>query len=107
MALIDPTSGVADAALHQMYTEHVEGIREIAAALAAPPYPITDPSRIALARGFAENVLGALSALEQTPERSTLVRRVNLSYEAMLILIDYLKTYTSGPRVPRHRTTSG
>ncbi|HYK94126.1 MAG TPA: hypothetical protein VEY07_08830 [Thermoplasmata archaeon] len=104
MALIDASSAVSDSVLRQMYSEHLEGIQELAALLDSPSRPVTDPARIALARSFADHVRRALSALDTQDDRPSLVARVNLSYEAMLILIDYSKTYTEGSRVPRNRS---
>ncbi len=103
MPLIESTSTVADQVLKEMYAEHLDGIRSFAELLDAPPHPVTDPARIDLARSFAQDVLATLKAAETRSDRAGLVQRVNLSYEAMLILIDYLKTYTSGPKVPRGR----
>ena len=107
MALVDPGSSLTDSVLEQMYAEHLEGIRALADLMKAPPYPITDPSRIALARSFAENSLTTLTSSEARRDRESLVHRVNLSYEVMLILIDYVKTYTDGPRVPRGKRPAG
>lgn len=101
--LVDPDSAVSESVLEQMYSEHLEGIRELSQMLEAPPHPVTDPSRIALARSFAHNALQALASTEGRRDRGSLLNRVNLSYEVMLILIDYVKTYTDGPRVPRGR----
>ena len=101
MALVDPGSSLTESVLEQMYAEHLEGIRGLAELLNQPPYPVTDPSRIELARSFATNSLQALASSEERRDRGSLVHRVNLSYEVMLILIDYVKTYTNGPRVPR------
>lgn len=106
MALIEADSGVPDTVLEQIYREHLEGIQEMAAVLETPTRPITDASRIALARSFADDVRAALTALETRRDRPSLIARVNLSYEAMLILIDYAKTYTAGPRVPRGKAAS-
>lgn len=107
MPLLEPSTTVAESALREIYAEHLEGIREMAGLLAAPTRPVTDPARIDLARSFADDVLRALAALDAQEGRGSLVTRVNLSYEAMLILIDYAKTYTEGPRVPRARPVSG
>ncbi len=101
MALIEPGSTVSETVLLQLYTEHLEGIEEFAKTLEAPAYPVTDPARIQLARAFARDVLTALRLSESRMDRESLVNRVNLSYEAMLILIDYAKTYTEAPKVPR------
>ncbi len=101
MPLIESTSTVADEVLKEMYAEHLDGIRSFAELLDAPPHPVTDSARIALAQAFASDTLAALRVLEARSDRASLVHRVNLSYEAMLILIDYLKTYTAAPRVPR------
>ncbi|HZY92144.1 MAG TPA: hypothetical protein VFG07_05150 [Thermoplasmata archaeon] len=103
MALIGAESSVSAEVLQQIYSENVEGIQELTKTLDAPPFPVTDASRVMLARSFAQDIVAALTASEALRDRPSLIRRVNLSYEAMLILIDYLKTYTAGPRVPGRR----
>ena len=105
MALIGPESTLPDSALREIYVVHVAGIRGLVHVLEEPPYPVTDVARIDLAHSFAQHLLDALRAVEPDGSRAALVHRVNLSYEGMLILIDYAKTYTDGPRVPRGGST--
>lgn len=102
MSLIDPGSRVPDAMLRELYIGHFAGIRELLPTLAAPPYPVSDVARLDLARSFADDALALLPTPNRIgTDRADLVRHVNLSYEVLLILIDYVKTYTDGPRVPR------
>jgi hypothetical protein len=103
MPLIGPGSVVADAVLETLVTEHVEGIREMVRSLEAPARPVLDGVRLALAREFAADALALLEKDGAFADRAGRIRRVNLSYEVMLILVDYLKTYTGGPTVPRPR----
>ncbi len=103
MTLIAPATTLPDDVLLQLFTEHLEGIEEFAKSLEAPAYPVTDAARIQLARAFAQDVLDLLRRSDARADRASLVTRVNLSYEAMLILIDYAKTYTEAPKVPRSR----
>ncbi len=103
MTLIAPATTLPDDVLLQLFTEHLEGIEEFAKSLEAPAYPVTDAARIQLARAFAQDVLDLLRRSEARADRGSLVTRVNVSYEAMLILIDYAKTYTEAPKVPRSR----
>jgi hypothetical protein len=105
MALIEADSTVPDATLREMLQEHVEGIRSFSEMLAHPPQAVTDPARIDLARSFAGHVLRCLEA-DSRHDRAGLRDRVNLSYEVMLILIDYAKTYTAASKVPRGRAAS-
>ena len=102
MSLIGAKSEVSTAVLEKIHAENLEGIRELAALLEAPTRPIRDPSRIALARDFAHDVLHLFTEgpASGPADREGLRWRVNLSYETMLILIDYLKTYTEGRTVP-------
>ncbi|MCI4337211.1 MAG: hypothetical protein L3K17_08505 [Thermoplasmata archaeon] len=103
MELVSPDSALPDAQLLTMYEEHREGIRELTASLGSPAYPVTDPARLGMAHSFGRNVLAVLEAPPAPGDREALRRRVNLSYEVMLILIDYAKNSTTAPKVPSGR----
>lgn len=107
MVLIDAGSRVSDAVLRELLAEHLEGIRELAHRLTEPPFAVTDPSRVELARSFATNLLTFLDAPGgSTLDREALRLRVNASYELMLVLIDYSKLFTDAPKVPRGKSTA-
>ena len=101
MALIAPDSGTSDKVLRELLAEHMEGVESLAKSLETPRGKVLDPARLALARDLAADVTHVIGPLDVLTDRETLRRRVNLSYEAMLVLIDYLKLFTDVPRVPQ------
>jgi len=103
MALIEDDSRVGEPVLREMLKEHLEGIRSFRELLEDPRYTVTDPARVALARSFASHMLTVLES-NVASDLASLRARVNLSYETMLIVLDYLKTYTEQPKVPRPKT---
>jgi len=103
VALVGPGTSLPREKLRAILDDHREAVVSLRETLDAPPYPPLDPSRLALARAFADDILPALDPPPDDADPDELRRRVNLGYEAMLILIDYLKLFTDGPRVPRSR----
>lgn len=104
--LIAPDSQLSDTALLSLYQEQRAAIREYTEEMATPAYRITDPARYAMARSFGANLLAILDGPPAPSDREALRRRVNLAYEGLLVLIDYVKWTTDAPKVPRRRTTA-
>lgn len=102
MPLISPDSAVSEKVLREILAEHLEGVESLAESLGTPKGRVLDAARIALARDFAADVQALLGA-GGGDDREALRRRVNLSYEAMLVLIDYMKLFTDVPKVPRSK----
>lgn len=101
--LIGPDSEISDEMLRTLLQQHREGIEEFTADMETPRFPVTDPARLAMARSFGAHLLALLDEPATPADRETLRRRVNLAYEGLLVLIDYLKWTTDAPKVPRAR----
>lgn len=104
MELIAPDSQLSEATLRALLEEQRQGIAEFTGEMATPKHRVTDVARYEMARSFGANLLAVLEGLGEPPDREALRRRVNLAYEGMLVLIDYVKWTTDAPKVPRRRS---
>ena len=103
MPLIDDGSSVSEERLAEIYREHVESIQELAERLLTPPAAITDAARWRTGCDLARDTLAMFPPSEPGSTRTERVRRVNLTYDLQLAMVEYLKTTLDLPKVPRAR----
>lgn len=107
MPLLSPDTRVAEETMRSILGDLVKDLGEMRATLENPPAEVTAPHRLQTAKQLLDDALASAKTLD-VPSLSKEEARVwvNLLYDLSQVSVEYLKTCTTMPQVPRARPRS-
>ena len=104
MPLVLPEAPHSRTTLREVVGIAKGSVLEMQAKLLSPGVPVYEPGPIMTALQLAEDILSLEPVDLELVDEDELRRLANIYYSTSLVLLEYLKTYTATPKVPRRRT---